>query len=411
LSALQREAGVELALRTVSPEDYGAALELALSSGELCDLTEATPAQAYPYRELFMNAAPLFEEYAPQYVAWAREAGLWEQIEDQPGWISVFPFRIDTRRIDGGWWVRADLVGLAGDPSALFNAAAGEDGTLGLSVPGGVLGLMTQVAPLFGVPAGLYLDEQSPVYGPATPEFRNALTWLASCYASGALDPAFAVRTRESWRNLTASGRLAAAMCGFDEWEELKRNGFTMCDPPVLSEDVHLNTLSGRAVRWMTLSADCSEPEAAAGFIDDCFSVRGQLLENYGLDGVHAAVYENMAVLVEPWKSAGLATLRREGLLSQAMPGIFFAEENALSPALRDKALALRTYLFSGETVWEEPALRGEEAEDRLLVEGNLWPTAQRWWTGFIMGTYDPVADWDQYLQALEQAGLSEWIG
>jgi hypothetical protein len=412
LAALARRSGVALTVRAVPDDGYAAALQVALASANIADITEIEPAQAEPYAALFTDVRPLFARCAPTYTAWAAKESLWDMPGDSGSPVLVFAGGVDTRAIDGGWWVRNDLYRLAGDPDALFAAAAKEPGTVALSVPGGVRGLMDQVAPLFGVPAGVCRLKAGLMYGPATDAFRRALSWLADAFASGALDASFAVRTRASWRSLAALGALAATLCDFDEWEALAQQGYTLCAPPAISgKKAYLRTRPGRTIRWMALSAACASPEAAAGFIEYCFSDEGRILQNYGIEGMHAAVYDGYALRIKPWKDAGIPALREQGLLSPAMPGVRHAEESALSPGIRDAANRLRAwYLLPGDMLVETPVLQGDAARRQVILEGTLWPTAQRWWTDFITGARDPVADWDAYLAELDAAGLAEYI-
>mgnify|MGYP001040844100 CR=1 FL=1 len=412
LMALAQRPGVTLTVRAVPDDGYAAALQVALASADIADIIEVEPAQAEPYAALFADVRPLFERCAPAYTAWAAKEGLWDTPGDSGSPVLVFAGHADTRAIDGGWWVRNDLYRLAGDTGALFAAAVKEPGTVALSAPGGVRGLMDQVAPLFGVPAGVCRLKAGLVYGPATEDFGRALSWLADSFAAGALDASFAVRTRVSWRSLAASGELAATLCDFDEWEALAREGYTLCAPPAVSgEKAYVRTRPGRTIRWMALSSACVNPESAAGFIDYCFSDEGRILQNYGIEGVHAAVYDGYALRVKPWRDAGIPALREQGLLSPVMPGVLHAEESALSPGVREAASRLRAwYLLPGDMPVETPVLRGDAARRQVILEGALWPTAQRWWTDFITGARDPAADWDAYLAELDAAGLAEYI-
>lgn len=133
------------------------------------------------------------------------------------------------------------------------------------------------------------------VFGPATPEFKNVLSYLNKAYEAGVLDRDYAVATKQQWEEKLTSGKsfffLDNSGFGLNYTNNLRKT-----DPdakfqvlPILANQDGAR----RAIFYATtftgamygVSAKVKDPDTVIKFIDWMYSEEGSNISNFGVEG------------------------------------------------------------------------------------------------------------------------------
>lgn len=142
------------------------------------------------------------------------------------------------------------------------------------------------------------------IYKHTTEEEKEYYQWLCRMYNEGILDQDFATQTHEDYIAKLASGRVVAiadAAWDYQEAQTLLIGDGKIEDtfagvPVTLREDQKCPSLmyQGMGVGWgVGISKDCEDPVAAIKFLDYLCTEEGQILINWGVEGVNYQVDEN----------------------------------------------------------------------------------------------------------------------
>lgn len=141
----------------------------------------------------------------------------------------------------------------------------------------------------FDVEGGKY------VYGPASKEFKNVLSYLNKAYKAGVLDPDFATTTAEQFDSKMSSGKSLFFIdnngFGLNYTKSLKK-----VDPDAKLQAIpFLKNSAGqrRAVAYATTLADrfyainakVKDPDTVVKFMDWMYGKEGSDISNYGVEG------------------------------------------------------------------------------------------------------------------------------
>lgn len=171
-----------------------------------------------------------------------------------------------------------------------------------LSNPSGFIG---EAAPDNG--QWLVDENNNGVYKFRSEKVREYMKWLNRMYNEGILDPEFATQTHEDYIAKIASGRVVALTdAGWDyaDGEKiLKSDGKydkTYCGLPItLEADQKCPALMYQGLttgQGVGISTKCKDPVAAIKYLDFIASDEGQVLVNWGIEGVNYNVVDGKRV-------------------------------------------------------------------------------------------------------------------
>lgn len=147
-------------------------------------------------------------------------------------------------------------------------------------------------------------DDLNATYKFSSDREREYFRWLNRMYAEGILDPEFATQTHEDYIAKIASGRVLAL---FDtDWDYQDAEKLLTADgkldktyapiPLAMDDTVKCPSLMYQGLttgQGVGITTACEHPEEAIKFIDYICSDEGQVLVNWGIEGVNYFVDEN----------------------------------------------------------------------------------------------------------------------
>lgn len=147
-------------------------------------------------------------------------------------------------------------------------------------------------------------EDYNCIYKHTTEEEKEYFQWLCRMYNEGILDQDFATQTHEDYIAKLASGRVVGILDA--QWDYQEAQTLLIGDgkiedtfaaiPVTLKEDQKCPSLmyQGMGVGWgVGISKDCEDPVAAIKFLDYLCSEEGQILINWGVEGVNYQLDEN----------------------------------------------------------------------------------------------------------------------
>lgn len=133
---------------------------------------------------------------------------------------------------------------------------------------------------------------------------REYFRWLNKMYNEGVLDHEFATQTHEDYIAKVASGRVLALVD--KDWDYTDAERVLIADgkldkiyaplPVTISEDVKCPTLMSQGLttgQGVAITTACKYPVEAIKFLDYLCSEEGQVLVNWGVEGINYFVDEN----------------------------------------------------------------------------------------------------------------------
>lgn len=147
-------------------------------------------------------------------------------------------------------------------------------------------------------------EEYNATYKFRSEKEREYFKWLNRMYNEGVLDPEFATQTHEDYIAKIASGRVLALTD--TDWDYGDGEKVLVADgklgktyaplPLTMDADTKCPTLMYQGLttgQGVGITASCEDPVAAIKFLDFLCSDEGQVLVNWGIEGVNYQVDEN----------------------------------------------------------------------------------------------------------------------
>ena len=166
---------------------------------------------------------------------------------------------------------------------------------------------LSKIAYMLGSGYGVYYDYDVDggryVFGQATKEFKNVLSFLNKAYELGVLDPDYAVSTKQQWEENLTSGKsfffLDNSGFGLNFTNNLRK-----IDPEATFQIIPVpenQSGSRRAVFYATvftgemyaISGKIKDPDTVIKFIDWMYSEEGSNITNFGVEGETFTLDEN----------------------------------------------------------------------------------------------------------------------
>lgn len=147
-------------------------------------------------------------------------------------------------------------------------------------------------------------EDYNAVYKVRSEKEREYFRWMNRMYNEGILDPEFATQTHEDYIAKIASGRVLAlldAEWDYNEGEKVlkadNKYGKTYAGLPLtMDEDTKCATLMYQGLTTgygVGITTSCKDPVAAIKFLDYICSDEGQVLVQWGIEGVNYFIDEN----------------------------------------------------------------------------------------------------------------------
>lgn len=292
----------------------------------------------------------------------------------------------------------------------------------------------------------LYVDNGVVTYAPVQDGYREGLTWLAQMYSEGLINPESFTWDKDSQVNLNEAGDVAvigaflAQRPGYacdlstepfsEKWEQYQSLA------PLTGPDGQCVAAWNPYVQYQTgmtfISSSCSNPEAAFRLIDYLATEEGSMLSAIGVEG-------------EDWRAAEAGELDMDGeqavyttldnpnksnnhtwgqLMGLVRAPKFVTSVTTNQDPYADDVVPLtgrQIVMYRASKVHEEVAqdlstvlpdlyMSEENAAQMSLVKSTLQPSQNEWLAQFVTGAKSVETDWEEYLTAMENQGLSEYL-
>ena len=283
---------------------------------------------------------------------------------------------------------------------------------------------------------GLYYDRAQGkyIFGPATPEFKQVLSYLNKAYEAGVLDKNYATNTQQQWTEKLTSGK---------SFFFIDNSGFSLNYTTSLKATepdgqfklipVPTNyTGKARAVYYATnftgdffaVSAKTKNPDATVKFMDWLYTATGSNITNFGVPGVsfdldskgqpqfktdyvnkfksgqptpYYALYKDMGITKLNFSPWGANTLTQFQIMKDT-GNWGKADDEFWSLAASDKAY---------EDLEMDPPLTKDEADRVKDINASLDTLLAQEYDKFIMGTED-ISKYDDVIAKAKDTGSTE---
>ena len=410
MDELFKRSGISALIKTIRPARFAETLTLNLASGEVYDIMELPPEYAEAADQYIIDAAPLINEHASNYVRWLNSFSpeMLTSLASPQGEVKIFPIRQETGVIKAVPFISAQVEGRVFDAGSFYNALSASGGKF--AVPGSTITLCELAAPLFGTSAGAYLEDGRVVYGPITDEFKSMLLYLNSLYMQDMLSESFFVYSPTSLLYDITGGQVTAGVF----YEEYYETAFESGMEPFMfrpTDGAHLLGYTDEPVSYAGISDANGKAAVAMKFIDYCFSDEGRELLNNGVQGLHVIEFENGAISpLAPYTRYDAYQWKEQGLTPEGMPGVYYNSWTKFSPELYAALLPMRQYAPDIKSLLSPLPVTGSEAVASHMVMGELNPLFHEWWSEFIVGSKSIPLDWNKYVSEVNGAGLNIYI-
>lgn len=433
--------GVELKCNvSKNMTDYEQAFSVMLASNELTDVISLPGSEADKYGSsgALQPLNELIDKYAPNIKAFLeKNSNLRKEITSMDGKIYYLPFIYDTdaMKVSTVWYIRQDWLDKLGlkkpnnvselhdvllafkenDPNG--NGIKDEFGFFSRAMDPCELLVLWDAKPDY------YIEDNVVKYGPAQPEYKEAVKNIAKWYKEGLIDPE--IYTRINSRDVALSRNIGG--CCLDWAGSTAQYNDTLKDvipgfeldwmlPPVNSAGKILNYASrdqNYGNGW-AISISNKYPEETIKFFDYWFTEEGSILANYGIEGKDYEMVDGQPKFKDELLHADkplLDILRNSGAQWTEMS--YVQDFNYEKQWLPEKAKqAMETYQNQVEFVKRYPSINLSEEEKEKInsadtdIKYRLKEVTQQW----ILGQMDVETTYDSVLKEFKQFGLDEAV-
>ncbi|MCK5129040.1 MAG: hypothetical protein KAQ68_04245 [Clostridiales bacterium] len=407
LDTLFKKSGISAAIKTIRPARYIETLNLNLSSGIVYDIMELPPAYAQAADEYIIDAAPLINQYAPNYIHWLNgfSSRMITALSSSAGEIKLFPIRQDVGVVSAIPFIKKEVEGRQFDAVSFYNAITASGGKF--AVPGSTMTLCELTAPMFATSTGVIKKSNNNVYGPTTTEFKAMLLYLNSLYSKKLLSETFFVYTPTNLLYDIESGVVTAGIFTQSYYEDAYESGM---EPFMFSpvEDAALPGYYNQPTSYAALTDVSGNQEYAIQFINYCFSDEGRRLLNNGVNALHVTDQPNgMLKPLAPFTHVNAYQWKQQGITPDGLPGIYYNYWTQFEPSLYELLIPMRVFGASEDLMVASLPATGNNALASQVVNGALDPVLHEWWTEFIVGSKSLSSDWNEYVRKVNAAGLN----
>jgi len=410
IDELFKRSGVSALIKTIRPARFAETLNLNLSSGVIYDIMELPPEYMEAADEYIIDAAPIINEYAPNYINWLNNFSpqMLSSLATPQGEIKVFPIRQETGVIKAIPFIKSQVEGREFEASSFYNAISLSGGKF--AVPGSTTTLCELMAPFFNTSVGALMKNDVLVFGPTTNEFKAMLLYLNSLYMNDMLSESFFVYTPTNLLYDIEDGDVTVGIFTEKYYEKAYEAGMEpFMFKPV--EGAHLLGYKNEPSSYAAISNANGKEDVVMKFIDYCFSGEGRALLNNGIQGLHVNEFGNGVMTpLEPYTRYDAYQWKSQGLTPEGLPGVYYNSWTKFEKPLYDLLVPMRKYAPDQETMAVALPVTGSQAIASQVVMGEINPLFHEWWSEFIVGSKSLSLDWGKYINDINGAGLNIYI-
>lgn len=279
----------------------------------------------------------------------------------------------------------------------------------------------------YGVMDDFFLQNGKVVYGPIQPGFKNYLTLMRKWYSAGLLDKdIFTVdaKTQDAKMLSGKSGSTAGALGGtlgkYLDAVQGKDQKFDLIGTPYPTlkkgekpEFGHWGMLYGDSEGSAAISANSKNKELAAQFLDYGYSKEGNLLYNFGIEGISYNMVNGVPTYSE------LLTKNPKGLtFAQAQTGYKssnftivqhpdYYRQSTLPKPQQQKAA--ETWMNTNQQSHMMPAVTAtpQESSDLAKIMSDIDTYKQEMIAKFILGQ-EPIENFDKFVEQIKKLGIEK---
>lgn len=271
-----------------------------------------------------------------------------------------------------------------------------------------------------------YVDNGKMKYGPAEPEFKEALITLNRWFSEGLLDNNYSMTDDNMLDANMLNGNSGVTLAGgggsMGKWLETKSEDSTyqlVAAPyPVKNENkpnIYIPVgLKYAAWQCASITTDCKYPELAMKYLDYNYGEEGQMLINFGVEGLSYNMVDGKPIYTE------LITKNPDGLtMSQALGK--YTRANTGGPIIQSEGYIEQYYARPQQkealNIWQSgteeakkttyPTMShtSDESTELSLINSELQKCRDENTAAFISGIR-PMSEFDDFLAELESLKL-----
>ena len=443
---LMEETGVKVKYIHPAMGQAAEAFSLMIASNELPDIIEYSWANAKGGPAGAISDGTIIplndsiKDYAPNLTAFLKEnPDIDKSIKTDEGQYYVFPFvRSDkSLLISNGPVIRADWLSDIGmEPPEVIEEweemLTRFKDQKGATAPFTIVkNELRSLFLLFSSTNEFYIDNGKVKYGPAEPEYRNALEGINRWFNNGLLDKNYVSvdRTIQDANILTgkSGATFGSGGSGIGKWLDTMKGKDDTFDlvaakyPGAAKEDTTKLlpfTLPYAPYGCAAITTACKNVPVAAKFLDYSYSEEGALLNNFGIEGESFNYVDGEPIYSE------FITNNPDGLtMSQAMAVYFRANYNG--PFIQDKRYieqyyaypqqkdALNTWLIGFEESYNSMMPSVTFTMDESSEYSNIFNEIEKYrdtMTASLISGIEPLSKYDEFLENLKKLKLDRAI-
>ncbi|MDI6618399.1 MAG: extracellular solute-binding protein [Clostridiales bacterium] len=282
----------------------------------------------------------------------------------------------------------------------------------------------------FGISKGWYIDDNKKVaYGPARPEFKDYLTVMNRWYREGILDKNFASNDEDAVKSNMLSGK-SGLILGYSggylatlmNIMKDKDSKYELVGAPYptlkkgekvkfANKDWKFNTVTA------AITPNCKNPELAMRLLDYGYSKKGNLLYNFGIEGVSFKMVNGYPTLTDN-------VIKNPDKLSVAEAIAKYSRGSYVGPFVQSKELDEQFTMGmpqqkQAKKLWAQAdpypnkyplaTFNSKESQEIVGIEAPLNAYANENIIKFIMGT-EPLSDFDKFQAQLKKLNIDRAI-
>lgn len=282
----------------------------------------------------------------------------------------------------------------------------------------------------YGVTSGLFVQDGKVKYGPIEAGYKDFIIKMKDWYDKGLLDANFAGTDTKILNSNLLNDKTGITYGlvggGIGDWLEAKKStGDTEFDLvgapyPVLNKgDVPMmgqfDWQYTPNAAWV-ISKDCQNVELAARYMDYGYGEEGNLLYNYGTEGLTYEMVDGVPTLTDfvinnPDGLTIMQVLSKYVYASGSGPCVQQWNLKKQMNAYPQQSAANETWKHTDAQNHQMPlvTLTAEESEEYANISADVLTYAEEMMYGFIMGTAS-LDDYDKYLDRMKQLRVDRMI-
>ncbi|WP_135550158.1 type 2 periplasmic-binding domain-containing protein [Paenibacillus cymbidii] len=250
------------------------------------------------------------------------------------------------------------------------------------------------------------------VYGPATDEYKELVTFIATAYKEKLIAPDFLTMKSEQRNELIYNNKAfiqSAYLDNLDGWLAVGRKtdpNYTWSSmiPPAGSNGGAFNSYAAMYEMGMTVTADAKNKEGAFHLIDWHFTEEGKEAVSWGKEGVTYSIVDGKKKM--NGITNALELTNKYGIRANGTELWFDSDvvNSLMSPDTRKAFDVAVKYLAPPQVA---PKFNAAENEKMSLIQTAIGKYAEENVSKFMIGKR-PMSEWNDYVDGLNKLGMKD---